>query len=111
MKRTEKARGKEMLQDIKKESLGEDEQKRFIKFLLIRFGIKTVKKYSRPIQGTAVAKQGEARGREVEKRPVIKKSKSLQCASGVECCYEFAFYLKLMFSLDLFFEMFQGKVM
>ena len=30
---------------------------------------------------------------------------------GVECCYEFALYLKLLFSLDLSYEIFQGKVM
>ena len=38
----------------------------------------------------------------------VRGKKSVQ---GVECCYEFALYLKLLFSLDLSYEIFQGKVM
>ena len=38
----------------------------------------------------------------------VRGKKSVQ---GMECCYVFALYLKLLFSLDLSYEIFQEKVM
>ena len=60
---------------------------------------------------TDACDEAEYRGKEAATWWGKGQKECLKCASWVEGCYEFALSLELLFSLDLSFEIFQGKVM